>query len=157
METITNASVEPVPPSSEFTAAWIAYALFAIGIFLWWPALIGTIVCLAKRGAPGAAFIDSHYRWLARTFGWSLLLSSACLLVIIGGAWPVVHDAIVAARETGGDWNAAGMQIKFDWSSIFFTVAAATAGAFGLIAVWFWYIYRIVRGAFRLGAAQPVP
>jgi uncharacterized membrane protein len=157
MEADTTASPTPVPPTGEFTAAWIAYALFAIGIFLWWPALVGAIVCLAKRGAPQAGFIDSHYGWLARTFGWSLLFSLLCLFAIIGGAWPLVHDAIVAARESGGDWTAAGVQLRFEWGSILLTAAVASAGAFGFVAVWFWYIYRVVRGAFRLGAAQPVP
>lgn len=152
-----SATPDAVPPTREFTAAWIAYALFAIGVFLWWPALIGAIVCLAKRNAPGAAFIDSHYSWLARTFGWSLLGYFVCIGIIVASAWPLVHDVIIAVREAGGDWNSAGMSIKFDWGSIFLTAGVATAGAFGLLAVWFWFIYRVVRGAFRLGSAQPVP
>jgi len=151
------ATTDAVPPTREFTTAWIAYALFAISVFLWWPALIGVIVCLAKRGAPGASFIDSHYRWLARTFGWSLLGCVVCVGVIVGSAWPLVHDIIVAVQQSGGDWHSAGMSIQFDWKSIFLTAGVATAGGFGLLAVWFWFIYRVVRGAFRLGAAQPVP
>jgi uncharacterized membrane protein len=146
-----------VPPTREFTAAWVAYALFAIGVFLWWPALIGLIICLAKRGAPGASFIDSHYRWLTRTFGWSLLGYTVCVGVIVGSAWPLVHDVITAVQRSGGDWQSAGMSIQFNWESIFVTAGVAIAGAFGLLAVWFWYIYRVVRGAFRLGVAQPVP
>jgi uncharacterized membrane protein len=153
----TSADLSAVPPTREFTAAWIAYALFAIGVFLWWPALIGTIVCLAKRGTPGASFIDSHYAWLARTFGWSLAGYAAFLALIIASAWPLARDVIVAVQQSGGDWDTSTMHIKLDWRSILFTAGVASAGGFGLLAVWFWFIYRVVRGAFRLGAAQPVP
>lgn len=146
-----------VPPTREFTAVWLAYALFAVGVFMWWPALIGLIVCLVKRGAKDAGFIDSHYSWLARTFGWSLLGYLLFLAVCVGSAWPLVRDVLVAVEQTGGDWEAASMQISFNWESIFLTIAIAGAGALGLIATWFWFIYRVVRGAFRLGAAQPVP
>jgi uncharacterized membrane protein len=149
--------MDAVPPTREFTAAWISYALFAIGVFLWWPALLGAIVCIAKRDAPGAGFIDTHYTWLARTFGWSALGSIVCIGVIVASAWPLVHDIIIAVQQSGGDWNNASMSIKFNWPSIFLTAGIASAGVFGLLAVWFWFIYRVVRGAFRLGAAQPVP
>ncbi|MGE5338743.1 MAG: hypothetical protein ACM3PU_13000 [Gemmatimonadota bacterium] len=152
-----GATIEAVPPTREFTAAWVAYALFAVGAFIWWPALIGVIVCLAKRGAPDSAFIDSHYRWLARTFGWSLLGYVLCLGIIVSAAWPLARDVIVAYQQSGGDWGAAGTTIQLEWESIFLTAGLALAGAFGLIGVWFWYIYRVVRGAFRLGAARPVP
>lgn len=152
-----SATIDAVPPTREFTAAWIAYALFALGVFLWWPALLGVIVCLAKRGAPDAAFIDTHYRWLARTFGGSLLGSLLCFGVIVAGAWPVVRDVLVAYEQSGGDWHAAGMSIQLQWESIFLTAGIALVGAFGLFCVWLWYIYRVVRGAFRLGAARPVP
>ncbi len=30
-----SATIDAVPPTREFTVAWVAYALFAIGIFLW--------------------------------------------------------------------------------------------------------------------------
>lgn len=152
-----TATIDAVPPTREFTAAWIAYALFAIGVFLWWPALIGVIVCIAKRDAPGAGFIDTHYRWLVRTFGWSLVGYVICIGVVAASAWPLAHDIFVAVQQSGGDWHSARMSIQFDWTSIFLTAAIAAAGAFGLLAVWFWYIYRVIRGAFRLGAAQPVP
>jgi uncharacterized membrane protein len=152
-----SAADTAVPPTREFTAAWIAYALFAIGAFLWWPALIGWIVCLARRGDKEAGFIDSHYRWLARTFGWSLAGYVVFLAILAGSVGPPVHDILVAVEQAGGDWEAARLSIKFDWESIFRTIAIAVAGAFGLIAIWFWFIYRVVRGAFRLGAAQPVP
>lgn len=152
-----SATIDAVPPTREFTAAWLAYALFAVGVFLWWPALVGVIVCLAKRGAAEAAFIDTHYRWLVRTFGWSLLGYTLCLGIIVSAAWPLARDVFVAYQQSGGDWSAAGTTIQLEWESIFLTAGLALAGALGLICVWFWYIYRVVRGAFRLGAAMPVP
>jgi uncharacterized membrane protein len=48
-----------VPPSGAFTAAWIAYAFFIGGIFLWWPALLGLIVCYSKRGDKD--FLATHH------------------------------------------------------------------------------------------------
>jgi uncharacterized membrane protein len=151
-----STTIETAPPTREFTAAWIAYALFAVGAFLWWPALIGVVICLAKRGAADAAFIDSHYRWLIATFGWSLLGYVVFIATIVAGAWPLARDVYFAYEQSGGDWNAAS-SIQFHWESIFMTAGFALAGALGLFAVWFWYIYRVVRGAFRLGAARPVP
>lgn len=146
-----------VPPTREFAAAWIAYALFAFGVFLWWPALLGVIVCLAKRGAPEAGFIDTHYAWLARTFGWSALAWIVCLAVIVAGAWPLVRDIVTAALQSGGDWSSVGMTIELEWKSVFLTAGMATLGGLGLAATWVWYVYRVVRGALRLGAAQPTP
>jgi len=153
---MSTASESSVPPTREFTAVWASYALFAIGIFLWWPALIGAIVCIAKRGAPGASFIDAHYGWLTRTFGWSLLGYGVSIGIILSSAWPLVQQIAAAVDESGGHWKS-GMSINLDWGSIFLTAGVASAGVIALVCVWLWFIYRVVRGAFRLAAAQPVP
>ena len=143
-----------VPPTREFTAVWIAYGLFVLGAFLWWPALFGAVLCHVKRGAAGAGFIDSHYGWLARTFWWSLLWYVGCIAIVIAGAWPILHDILVTVQQSG-DWQEAGMSLRLDWRSIFMTAGAAMLGGIGFVMVWCWYVYRVLRGAFRLHDAQP--
>jgi uncharacterized membrane protein len=143
-----------VPPTREFTAAWIAYGLFALGAMFWWPALFGALLCHIRHGARGAGFIDSHYSWLTRTFWWSSIWGLLCLTVILAGAWPILRDVLATVRQTG-DWAEAGMSIGFDWRSIFMTAGAAAVGGIGIAVVWCWYVYRVLRGAFRLHDAQP--
>lgn len=141
----------PVPPTREFTAAWIAYGLFALGVFFWWPALVGLIVCYVKRGHPQAGFIDSHHRWLIRTFWWSLAGYIAGIGMLVAAAWPIASDVIRQALAGGGQ-----IDINLDWTSIFATAGMATAGGLGLLAVWLWFIYRILRGMFYLYEARPL-
>lgn len=154
-------SAAPATPSTgEFTTAWIAYGCFAVGILLWWPMLVGLIIGYVRRGEPDAGFIDSHYRWLIRTFWWSSVSYIAMLAVIIAGAWPLLRDILAQVNSGGpvgpaGDWG--GSSISFAWGSLFATVGAATAGGIGLAVVWFWLIYRVIRGGLRLANAQPAP
>jgi uncharacterized membrane protein len=149
-----NTTLEPVPASSEFAAIWSAYALFALGAAMFWPALIGALVCLVKRDASGAGFIGSHHAWLLRTFGWSLLIALVAFGVIIAGAWPLVQEAIRAAHDSG-DWPSE-WSIGFRWESIFLTAGIASAGALALAVNWCWYLYRLIRGAVRLSANRAI-
>ena len=149
-----NPAVAAVPPTREFTAVWIAYALFALGALFWWPALLGVLLCHIRHGARDAGFIDAHYGWLARTFWWSFLGYLLCLTVIVAGAWPILQNILETVRQTG-DWSEATVSIGFDWRSIFMTAGAAMIGGIGILVVWCWYVYRVLRGAFRLHDAQP--
>src|SRR5436309_11013825 len=87
------------PPSADagrtpVTAALLAYALFGVsaaaalissgGIVVFAPlvgllGIIGVIVCYVKRDEAGGTWVASHFRWLIRTFWYSLLWS------VIGG------------------------------------------------------------------------
>jgi len=80
-----NTSSDSARASSEFTAIWSAYVLGALGAVMLWPALIGVLVCLVKRDAPGAGFIRTHHVWLLRTFLWSLLALVACIGIVLAG------------------------------------------------------------------------
>ena len=144
----------PVPPTREFTAVWIAYALFGFGALFWWPALLGVLLCHIRHGARDAGFIDAHYSWLARTFWWSFVGYLLSLGIIVAGAWPILQDILETVRQRG-DWEEATLSIGFDWRSIFMTAGAAMIGAVGILMVWCWYVYRVLRGAFRLHDAQP--
>jgi uncharacterized membrane protein len=156
-----SAAGVPTPPTREFTAAWVAYALFAIGALFWWPALLGLIVAYSKRPSPTAGFIETHHRWLIRTFWLSLAGGALFIGVMVAGLWPVASDLVRAVLAEGGDWGAArrefNLKFDFSWAHLSITLAALLAGGFGLFVVWVWYVYRIVRGMLRLHEAQPVP
>lgn len=143
-------TVDAVPPTRELTAAWAAYGLHAIGFvpMLIWPAIIGLVINYARRG-DSASFLDSHHRWLIRTFWFALLWYALALCVIVASAWPVVAAAIRSAAAPG--------VVSIDWGALFATIGGATAGALGVVAVWAWVIYRLVRGGLRLQDARPVP
>jgi len=144
------------PSTGQYSAVWVAYALQAAGVFGF---VIGPLVALiisyARRDADGAGFIASHHRWLIRTFWWASLGYLACLAVIIAGVWPIVGDLVGEAIRGGGQVQ----EFRFDiaWESIFATIGAAMIGGLGLVVVWIWNLYRIVRGAFLLADRSAAP
>jgi uncharacterized membrane protein len=143
-----------VPNAGEFGIAWIVYALFGFGIFLWWPALFAVLVCHLRAGSPAVGFLASHYRWLARTFWLSLAGYVLAFGIILAGAWPLARDVLAQVRQHG-DWSVS-TSFGFAWSSMFATVGAATLGGLLLLGAWCWFIYRVVRGAVRLADSQAV-
>jgi uncharacterized membrane protein len=152
MNSTTDAAL--VPSTREFTTAWVAYACFALGAALWWPALVGLVIGYVRRGAADAGFLDTHYRWLIRTFWFSLLGYLACLAILLAGVWPLVSSAIRQGIRQG-DWESQ-VAVSIDWSALFATVGGAMLAGIGLLVVWVWYVYRVIRGALRLADARPV-
>lgn len=153
----TNTSPTLVPTTSEFGTAWVTYALFGLAAFLWWPAVLGVLVCYLRRNGEEVGFLATHYRWLIGTFWWSLLGHLAGAALVLAGAWPLVREVIASVRQhAGADWNGSA-SIEFDWGSLFSTVGGASLGALVIIATWCWYVYRVVRGGIRLGDARPAP
>jgi uncharacterized membrane protein len=144
------------PSSTEYSAIWVAYALQATGAlgFVFGP-LIGLIINYVRRDAADAGFIASHHRWLIRTFWWTALGYLACLAVIVAGAWPIVGELVREAIRAGGHLREFSFSIA--WESIFATVGAAMLGGLGMLVVWVWNIYRILRGGFLLADRQPTP
>ena len=77
----------PVPPSSLITMTLIVYALFGaeavvailshgfppIAPLAGVVGIIGIILAYVKRGEAAGTWVASHYRWLIRTFWFSLL------------------------------------------------------------------------------------
>jgi uncharacterized membrane protein len=148
-----------VPAGGEFTTAWIAYGCYFFGVLLWWPSIIGLVICYVRRDEPGAGFLASHYRWLIRTFWWSTLWWLASIGLIIAGALPIVADVLRSARFKGqrlGDIEIDTL-ISIDWSSIFAAAGMATLGGMALVAVYLWLVYRLIRGSLRLANGQPAP
>lgn len=65
----------------------IVYILYAVGLFIGLTGLIGVIIAHVKRGEVAGTWIESHYRWLIRTFWFALLwgfLSALTTGLIIG-------------------------------------------------------------------------
>jgi uncharacterized membrane protein len=136
---------DPVPSSREFTFVGIAYGLHVTGLFLMWPSFIGIIVDYIKRRDVQGTMLESHYTWLIRTFWWSLLWGGA----ILGGMLAIiVPDAMVVAELAR-----AGNYLAIPWSII----GAGIAGGTGLSVVWFWVVYRLVRGVIRLSDGRAAP
>ena len=71
----------------ERTILVVAYVLHGLAIFNGLTAIAGVIVNHLKVNETNNPFIQSHHRWLIRTFWWGLLWSVICtvlMLVLIG-------------------------------------------------------------------------
>lgn len=144
------------PSSTEYSVAWVAYALQATGVFgfLLGP-LVGLVISYVRRDAAGAGYLASHHRWLIRTVWWTALGYLACLVVIFLGAWPIISEIFREAIRTGG--RAQEFSFGLAWHSIFATVGGAMLGGLGIVVVWIWNLYRIMRGGFLLADRSPAP
>ena len=154
--TAETLAAETEPSSTEYSTIWVAYVLAATGSlgFVIGP-LVALIINYARRDVADTGYIATHHRWLIRTFWWSLGLYLLCLAVILAGAWPIIADLVGGVIASGG--NAGEFSIGFDWDSLFATVGAAMAGGVGILCVWVWNIYRLLRGAYLLGDRSPAP
>lgn len=147
-----------VPATKEFTAAWIAYVCFAGSIVFIWPALIALVISYSKRGHAETGFIDSHHRWMIRSFWYAQLAFLIAFVVVLAGIWPIVSDIVRQAIQSGGAWDDAhNISLNVDWGAIFGSVGSAMLGGFGILATIVWYLYRLVRGMITLADARPLP
>jgi len=146
-----------VPPTKEFTAAWIAYLLYALSSVLLWPALIALLISYNKRGHAETGFIDSHHRWMLRSFWYSQLAFLVFFILVLVGVWPLISnivDQVIAAAQTGAEPS---FSLNLDWEPLFTTVGSAMIGGLGIALTWFWFIYRMIRGMIALADARPLP
>ena len=138
-----SAPSAPVPSSQSFTLVGLTYGLYAFGLFLIWPALIGVVVAYVKRDDV-APLLSSHYRWLISTFWWWLIawavIIGAMLIIIVPHALE-----IDSAMKSGS--------IKLPWEFM----GAGIFGALGILIVWLWVVYRLIRGAIRLSDGLAAP
>jgi uncharacterized membrane protein len=139
----TNAS-EAIPSSQAFTMVGVTYGLYGLGLLLLWPTLIGIVIAYVKRhDVP--ELLSSHYRWLIRTFWWWLV----AWIVIIGAMLTVM---IPNAIDIEGAVRS-GQYFNIPWELI----GAAILGGLGLLIVWLWVVYRLIRGAVRLSDGRSAP
>ena len=122
----------------------VTYGLYGLGLFLFWSALIGVIIAYVKR-RDVPELLASHYRWLISTFWWWLVAWTVILGAMLTVLIPHAID-IESALQSGQYFN-------IPWELI----GAAVLGGLGLAIVWLWVVYRLIRGAVRLGDGRVAP
>ena len=140
-----NASTAAVPSSREFTLVGVAYGAFGLGLLLFWPSVIGLVLAYVKKSDVAGSMLESHYRWLIRTFWWSVLWWAVIITAML---WVIVPNALVI-----GEAARTGNYLSIPWSLI----GAAIAGGLALSIVWFWTVYRLIRGVIRLSDGRALP
>ena len=140
-----SATTAAVPSSRDFTLVGVAYGTFVLGLFLFWPSVIGLVLAYVKRGDVAGSMLESPYRWLIRTFWWSALWWAVIIAAMLS---VIIPNALVI-----GDAARTGNYLSIPWSLI----GAAIAGAMALAIVWFWTVYRLLRGVIRLADGRVVP
>ncbi len=139
----TNAS-EAIPSSQAFTMVGVTYGLYGLGLFLFWSVLIGVIIAYVKR-RDVPELLASHYRWLINTFWWWFV----AWIVILGAMLTVMipHAIDIESAVQSGQY------FNIPWELI----GAAVLGGLGLVIVWLWVLYRLIRGAVRLSDGRAAP
>ncbi len=122
----------------------VTYGLYGLGLLMLWPTLIGVVIAYVKRhDVP--ELLSSHYRWLIRTFWWWLVAWIVILGAMLTVMIPNAIDIEGAVRS--------GQYFNIPWELI----GAAVLGGFGLLIVWLWVVYRLIRGAVRLSDGRSAP
>ncbi|MBA2413051.1 MAG: hypothetical protein H0V63_09525 [Burkholderiaceae bacterium] len=134
----------PVPSSRGFTLVGITYSLYAIGLFLVWPALIGVVMAYVKR-ADVPALLSSHYRWLINTFWWWFATWVVVIAVLLAVMIPYAFELDSTARSA--------QYFNIPWE----VLGPAVLGGLALVSVWLWVMYRLIRGAIRLSDGRAAP
>jgi uncharacterized membrane protein len=79
-------NVEPAGTESERTLALVAYILHLVGAIAGVTSIIGLILNYVRRERYGG-LLDSHHRWMIRSFWWALLwivLGLGTMFILIG-------------------------------------------------------------------------
>ena len=139
----TNAN-EAVPSSQDFTLVGVTYGLYAFGLFLLWPALIGLVMAYVKRNDV-PVLLSSHYRWLINTFWWWTV------------AWVVIIGAMVAVIVPNALEIDSAVRTEQYFNIPWEIIGAGTLGGLALMIVWLWVVYRLVRGAICLSDGRAAP
>ena len=123
----------------------ITYGLYAIGLVMFWPAFVGLVIAYVKRSDAAGNFLASHYTWLIRTF-WGWVIGFAV------GIGTVLSLVVPTAIELGRTVEATHA-VRLPWEMI----GGGIVSGLILTAVWFWVVYRLVRGTLRLADGREVP
>ena len=122
----------------------VTYGLYGLGLFLLWPTLIGVVIAYVKRHDV-AELLSSHYRWLISTFWWWLVAWAVMIGAMLSVLIPNAIDIEKAVRS--------GQYFNIPWELI----GASVLGGLGLVIVWLWVVYRLIRGAIRLSDGRAAP
>lgn len=118
-----------------------------IGTFVFGlPSIIAIIMNYARRDAVRGTWLESHFRWQARTF-WTALVM---LVVIIAIALLLSLFGLASLLSTPftGPAGAAGAGIGFGSAWLAFTLGALITGI--------WILYRVLRGWLALRDGRSV-
>ncbi len=135
---------EKIPSSREFTIVGVTYGAYVLGLLMIWPTLIAIVLAYVKRNDVAGSMLESHYAWLIRTFWWSFV----CWAVIIG----VMLSVIIPNALLIGEAVRTGNFVNIPWKLI----GTVIGGGIALGFVWFWTVYRLLRGIFRLSDGRAV-
>ena len=136
---------------NDATWAWVAYAFESVGLFMFWPGLVGLVINYVQRDETAGSWLSSHHRWMIRTFWFGILWYTVALVVIVASAWPVISAAIQGSNGPND------LDMSLSWPDIFATFSGALIGAFGMLGVWVWTVYRLVRGMVVLAKRHSIP
>ena len=67
---------------SKQSVTHVLYALYAAAIFIGITGMIAVIVNYIKRSEVKGTWLESHFTWQIRTFWWTLLWSTVCLVLL---------------------------------------------------------------------------
>ena len=83
--------------------AEVAYALLAGSLLTGVSGIAGVVIAYLKRDEAAGTLLESHFRWIIRTFWWSLLwgvIGAISMLVLVGfvilfaaAVWFIYRDA----------------------------------------------------------------
>jgi hypothetical protein len=94
---------------------------------------------------------------MIRSVAWAALGALASVGIIAASFWPVLATVFRAAVNAQPGERAADIAFSIDPGPIFAGMGGATVGLFGLLLVWLWTLYRLVRGALLLNDGRPTP
>lgn len=85
----------------------IVYVLYALGLFLPLLTVVGVIIAHLKRSSTAGTWMESHHRWLIRTFWYGLLWTALGLLtyvILIGWGSSSLHSCGRSTGSFAGSW-----------------------------------------------------
>jgi uncharacterized membrane protein len=127
---------------------WVAYGLHALGLFVFWPALIGLAINYIKAGDGPDTGVDTHHAYMRKTF-WIAFWAGVIIVVATAIALVLLLANLgldISAVTTDTAVQIRGLSLEHAWIAV-----AAILGGFCLIVLWLWTLFRLVRGMIRLG------
>lgn len=122
-----------------------AYILYAATLLVGVTAIVGVIIAYLCRRDVAGTWLESHVRWLIRTFWISLGLWVVAYIVMAVKMLSIFGDMAIA-EQTGQ----AEPGLILEFFGLFGVLALA------ILAVTVWFIYRIVKGGLRFMDGKPI-
>jgi uncharacterized membrane protein len=147
-----NAPTRVAALAAQERWAWAAYGLHGAGLLMLWPALFALAINFAKQGSGPEAAVDTHHRYMKRTF-WIFSLVAAVIIGCMVAALVTLLINLgfdIRAITTDTSVQIKGLSMEHLWIGV-----VIAAGALGLLITWLWAVFRLLRGVIRLADDQP--